>query len=384
MQISEARRREKNKTSVRVKGLLFVGPKPPPIGGSPLTVQAMLEELALYSSIQVVLINTSPATDISKDMEGFNFEKVERSLAILPKYILEIPRCDAVLVFANDLFAITLAPLLLLLARIFHKPFYLKPVGAGLDLFIKAQKPILRSYLLAVLRATNGILTQTRILKVDLNKLGCNNTYYLPGCRPLAAFPPFIRESSTEFRIIFLAHITRMKGPVILLEALKILGQICDRPVTCDFYGPIIDDVRDEFLSGLKEVPNAHYCGEVEPGSSIPLIAKYDALVLPTYYLTEGHPGVLIEAMHAGVPAISTQIRTFSELITDGINGFLVPTQDSRALAEAIKKLALDPALREKMGQANHEKGKEFRADFVVEQMLKIIFPEMYPVSEQR
>ncbi|MFZ0034935.1 MAG: hypothetical protein WAK60_08125, partial [Sedimentisphaerales bacterium] len=63
------------------------------------------------------------------------------------------------------------------------------------------------------------------------------------------------------------------------------------------------------------------------------------------------------------------------ELITNGINGFLVPTQDSPALAEAILKLAVDPVLREKMGQANHLKGQEFRADKVVEQLLKIIFP---------
>ena len=148
MQITESRQGIKAQSSVQVKRLLFIGPKPPPIGGSPLTVQAMLEELAAYTSIQVTLINTSPTRDISKEMAGFNFEKVRRSLAILPKYIYEIPRSDAVLVFANDFFAITLVPLLLFLAKLFRKPFYIKPVGAGLDLFINAQKKVLREYLL--------------------------------------------------------------------------------------------------------------------------------------------------------------------------------------------------------------------------------------------
>jgi len=100
--------------------------------------------------------------------------------------------------------------------------------------------------------------------------------------------------------------------------------------------------------------------------------------VLPTYYDTEGHPGVLIEAMHAGVPVISTQVRTFPELITNGVNGFLVPTQDSYFLAEAILILAVDPILRKKMGVANHLKGQEFRADYVVTQLLKIIFPDLH------
>ena len=381
MQLTSFGQTKEMQKSVQRKTLLFVGPKPPPIGGSPLTVLAMLEELAEYSSVQVVLINTSPATDVRREMAGFKFEKVIRSFAILPKYIYEIPRCDAVLVFANDLFAITLAPFLLFVARLFHKPFYLKPVGAGLDLFIKAQKKIFQNYLLHVLRATTGILTQTNLLKDDLSKLGCPNAYYIPGCRSFAHVTPEQRDGSDDFRIIFLGHITRQKGPLFLIDAVKTLGQICDRPVTCDFYGPIVNDVRCDFLDALKVMPNVHYCGVAEPGAGPQIIAKYDALILPTYYETEGHPGVLIEAMHAGVPAIATQIRTLSELIKDGVNGFLVPTQDSRALAEAIKKLAMDPPLQKKMALANHQKGQEFRADVVVKELLRIVFPEI--VHEQ-
>ena len=382
-QISLSQTKE-SQVSVQAKALLFVGPKPPPIGGSPLTVQAMLEELALYPSVRVILINTSPALDVRKKMTGFNFEKVRRSLSILPRYVYEIPRCDAVLVFANDLFAITLMPLLLFVARLFRKPFYLKPVGAGLDLFINAQKKIFRGYLLSVLRATDGILTQTQLLKDDLKKLGLTNTFYLPGCRPLGAINPVQSNRTAEFQLIFLGHITRLKGPLILLDALKILSHICDQQVTCDFYGPIHEEIQEEFLQALESVPNAHYCGIAEPGSGPQLISQYDALVLPTYYDTEGHPGVLIEAMHAGVPAISTQVRTFPELITNGLNGFLVPTRDSYALAGAIGGLAAQPALKEKMGYANYVKGLEFRAETVVAQMLKIVFPGSAFVRRQK
>jgi glycosyltransferase involved in cell wall biosynthesis len=383
MQITESSQNIKTQASIKVKKLLFVGPKPPPVGGSPLTVQAMLEELALYPSVETVVINTSPATDVRKKMTGFNFEKIRRSLLILPKYIYEIPRCDAVLVFANDLFAITLAPLLLFQAKLFRKPFYLKPVGAGLDIFINAQNKIIREYLLFVLRATDGVLTQTRLLKDDLNKLGCTNAHYLPGCRPLVPISPVQRDGSTEFRMIFLGHIQRFKGPLILLDALKNFSKLSDESISCDFFGPIHDEIHDEFMEGLKSLPNAHYCGVAEAGTGSQLIANYDALVLPTYFDTEGHPGVLIEAMHAGVPVISTQVRTFPELIANGINGFLVPTQDSHFLAHAIHLLAVDPILRKKMGGANHLKGQEFRADVVVAQMLKIIFPDLQHLKQR-
>ncbi len=372
----ETTSRVESKIAMGKRTLLIVGPKPPPIGGSPLTMQAMLEELSFYPSLHVIVINTSPVLDVRKKMTGFNFEKVRRSLAILPKYLHEIRRCDAILVFANDLFAITIVPLLLFVARLFRKPFFLKPVGAGLDLFIRSKKRILREFLLIVLRATDGVLTQTRLLMYSLNRMGCPNAYYLPGFRPLAPISPSQRDELADFRIIFLGHICRLKGPLILLEALKFLPQICNHPVACDFYGPIHDEIHDEFEQELKSVPNAHYYGMAEPGTAPQLISKYHALVLPTYYDTEGHPGVMIEAMHAGVPVISTQVRTFPELINNGINGFLVPTQDSRALAEAIRLLAVDPALRKEMGLANHLKGQEFRADVVVAQMLKMIFPE--------
>ena len=364
-------------TDSQVKTLLLVAPKPPPIGGSPLTVQAMLAELAHYPNIRVALVNTSPTLDVRKKMTGFNFEKVRRTISIVPQYLMKIGGSDAILVFANDLFAITLAPILLFLARLFHKSFYLKPVGAGLDLFINAQKKPLREYLLSVLRSTDGILTQTRLLKEDLGKMGYTNARYLPGCRPLSTIMTVRKESPDELRLIFLGHITRLKGPLILLDALQLLAQSFDKRISCDFYGPIHDEIRDEFLKKSRSMRNVRYCGVAEAGTGPQLIANYDALVLPTYYDTEGHPGVLIEAMHAGVPVISTQIRTLSELVTNGENGFLVPTQDSRALAAAIEQLAADPALRAKMGEANHCRGKEFRADVVVAQLVKIVFPEM-------
>lgn len=167
-----------------------------------------------------------------------------------------------------------------------------------------------------------------------------------------------------------------------MLEALKIVSRLCDEKVTCDFYGPIHDEIHDEFLNGIKANPNARYCGMAEPGTGPQLIANYDALVLPTYYDTEGHPGVLIEAMHAGVPAISTQIRTIPELIKNGVNGLLVPTQNSDALAEAIHLLAVNPTLRKKLGRANHLKGREFCVDVVVGKLLNIIFSDMAPTRQ--
>jgi hypothetical protein len=50
-------------------------------------------------------------------------------------------------------------------------------------------------------------------------------------------------------------------------------------------------------------------------------------------------------------------------------------------LAGAIRTLALDPALLARMAEANYRRRKEFRADVVVAQLVKIVFPDM-PAAE--
>jgi glycosyltransferase involved in cell wall biosynthesis len=368
--------RQESISSASTRTLLIVGPQPPSLGGSPLTVQAMTNELAQCASVRVVVINTSPYRDQRKKMTGFNAEKVWRMILIVQKYVRELGQSDAVLVFANNLFTSTLVPVLLLLARGLHKSFYLKPVGGDLDLYLADRKKLHRAYLLRILRAADGVLAQTELLRAALIKWGCTNAYYLPGCRSL---PPTIethREKREELRLIFLALIHRDKGPLVLLEALQLLAHEGGPRVSCDFYGPIHSEVREAFLRALEATPNARHCGVVEAGGASHVIAAYDVLVLPTHFVGEGHPGVIIEAMHVGVPVISTQHRAIPELVSDGENGILVPVRDSHALADAIARMAQDEALRARMGQANRQRGQQFGAEAVVEQMLEIIFPE--------
>jgi glycosyltransferase involved in cell wall biosynthesis len=66
----------------------------------------------------------------------------------------------------------------------------------------------------------------------------------------------------------------------------------------------------------------------------------------------DGIPNVLIEAMASGVPVVSSSISGIPELITDGVEGFLVPPGDPVALASALKRLLNDPELARRMGDA--------------------------------
>ena len=66
----------------------------------------------------------------------------------------------------------------------------------------------------------------------------------------------------------------------------------------------------------------------------------------------EGTPVSLIEAAAAGLPVISTRVGGAAAVVRDGETGVLVPTDDGSALAAAIRRLVLDPDLRNRMGIA--------------------------------
>ena len=66
----------------------------------------------------------------------------------------------------------------------------------------------------------------------------------------------------------------------------------------------------------------------------------------------DGIPNVLMEAMAAGLPVVSTAVSGIPELIDNDVNGLLVPSEDALALADAIWRLAKDPALSHRLAHA--------------------------------
>lgn len=77
---------------------------------------------------------------------------------------------------------------------------------------------------------------------------------------------------------------------------------------------------------------------------------KCHIVALPSYY--EGVPTVLLEAASCGRPLVASDIPGCRAVVQDGVNGFLVPVRDAQVLAEALRKLVVDPDLRARMGAA--------------------------------
>jgi glycosyltransferase involved in cell wall biosynthesis len=95
-----------------------------------------------------------------------------------------------------------------------------------------------------------------------------------------------------------------------------------------------------------------------------PLFQLADALVFPTSY--EAFPLVALEAAASGLPILATPVNGVRELVSDGVNGFLI-TADPRDIAGRLRMLAEDPALRERLGRAARDAALEYSWEKMVE-----------------
>jgi len=101
-------------------------------------------------------------------------------------------------------------------------------------------------------------------------------------------------------------------------------------------------------------------------------LARSSVFVLSSLY--EGFPNVLLEAMALGVPSVATRCPTGpDEIITEGVDGILVPPADEKSLAGAIKKLLQDEALRKKLGEAGRKRAEDFEVGKIVKQYEDVI-----------
>ena len=97
------------------------------------------------------------------------------------------------------------------------------------------------------------------------------------------------------------------------------------------------------------------FAGVVQGAKKRALLDACDLLALPTFYPMEGLPVVILEAMAAARPVVTTARGAIPEVVTDGVTGLIVPEHDQAALVDALATLAADPSLRAAMGQRAQE-----------------------------
>lgn len=151
-------------------------------------------------------------------------------------------------------------------------------------------------------------------------------------------------KASTTPLVLTVARLDKQKGYNYLIRAARvvpeatfaIVGDGPERSVLEDQVRELGLKDRVLFFGFRNDIPN--------------WLSACHVFVLPSLY--EGLPIAILEAMAAGKPVIATDIPENREVITHGMNGWLVPPQNPDALATALRAMLADPALAQRLGLA--------------------------------
>jgi colanic acid/amylovoran biosynthesis glycosyltransferase len=149
--------------------------------------------------------------------------------------------------------------------------------------------------------------------------------------------------------IISIAQLWERKGLRYLVEA---CGVLRDRGTDhrCEIVGD--GPQRDELQSLIGRLGLADRVVLTGPQPFPEVVRRYrgaSVFVLPCIVTDDGDrdgiPNVILEAMASRLPVVSTAVSGIPEVIHDGETGLLVPQRDPAAIADAVQRLAADPAM---------------------------------------
>ena len=116
------------------------------------------------------------------------------------------------------------------------------------------------------------------------------------------------------------------------------------------------------------------YLGSKNNVEKINFLKKSDIFILPTFYMNEGQPISIIEAMATSNAIISTKFRSIVDLINDGKEGFFVSRNNPKEIAE---KIILFYENRELLSQTQKNAFNRYKTQFTqkkhIENMRKIL-----------
>ena len=251
-------------------------------------------------------------------------------------------------------------PVIFVLSRIFRFRILYFVVGGWLVEYL-SNKPLHRW----MLKRIDGIFTETLLMKNSLeNRYGFANVVLFTNFR-FTSFVPREYHEEGKLKLVFLARINKMKGlDVLFYLADYILKNQLDDRVSIDFYGPIYQPDKDYFFGELKKYGFLAYKGELQPERINETIVKYDVMLLPTHYYTEGLPGSVVDAYMSGIPIIVSKWKHAGEFVRDGETGFIIPFENGEdVLCEKVKLLLEDSELLREMKKKACEGSSRFTSD---------------------
>lgn len=180
-------------------------------------------------------------------------------------------------------------------------------------------------------------------------------------------------QESDKLKVVFAARMVKEKGIIELIEAAELLRKDYEDKLEFWLCGRTADNADAISKNELETRCDGKYIQWLDFQKDMKaVLERSHIMAFPSYY-REGVPKSLIDACAVGRPIVTTHSVGCKDVVDNGVNGFLVPVRDSKALAEKLRILTEDKALRVKMGKAARAKAeREFDLEQVVKKHLEI------------
>jgi len=241
-------------------------------------------------------------------------------------------------------------------AKAYKSAALAKLLGGRFRLFINrgvifAPNAIFSLYALAATGITCNSLKCAQVLRqflVPQSRLRLIYNSFLPegGTLPPERAPHKKRGA----RVLYIGNLAPAKGFDVFVKVAQELVRRGQRDLEYVAAGVQQDEPWQELVP--PEVrPRLAVLGHLPHERVLEELLAADILVLCSRQ--ESLPNVLLEAFACSLPVVCTAVGGMPELVHNGINGFLAPSEDAVALADAVAELAVDPELRLRMGAIN-------------------------------
>jgi glycosyltransferase involved in cell wall biosynthesis len=176
--------------------------------------------------------------------------------------------------------------------------------------------------------------------------VSANKLRLLPYGVNLSRFQPVDKSDSQRFDILFVGGMSLRKGVQYLVQAYQ---KIKHPAKSLTFVGsPSAGFIEALTARGLWP-EDAIVLGHIQQAELKKVMSRSHVLVLPS--LEEGLAMVMAQAMACGCPVVASNHTGAEDLITNGLEGFIVPVRDVSALTDQLQQLADEPTLRDAMGE---------------------------------
>ena len=349
--------------------VFILGKLPPPYFGPAVATQIIIHS-KLNDIFELIHIDTALNKQMNsvgsfawwKPFKGFflyvsYFTKLFR---FRPALIL-IPHGQTTAAFLKD-------SVYIILGRLMGGRILLQLRGSNWRNWLKGVGKLTRWYVAKNLKLASGVIILSEKFRYLFSESFSENRIFIVPNGGNFKFPSRQSEEVKNSEVLFFSNLMTTKGVEDVLQAAEIIKRRNREEIHFRFAGAWSSE---EFKKAcidfvVSNSINAEFFPPASGDRKIELFASSGIFVFPPR-IPEGHPWVIVEALAAGLPIISTDQGAISESVIEGKNGFIVETNSPEQIADKIIFLINNPEILQRMAL---ESRKHYLNNFTEEKMI--------------